>query len=82
MYLRDGSTLTIVRAATPKKRIKLNDNNKNSNNKKKNSSSSSSSSSSSYSNHTEMRNSRFFYNLLTVPRTVSNTYAHVARAQS
>ena len=30
----------------------------------------------------ERRNSRLFYNLLTAPRTVSNTYAHVAWAQS
>ena len=36
-------------------------------------------------NRTERRNSRFFfifYNLLTAPRTVSNTYDQVARAQS
>ena len=30
----------------------------------------------------QRRYSRFFYNLLTAPRTVSNTYAQVARAQS
>ena len=28
------------------------------------------------------KKSRFFYNLLTTPRTISNTYAQVARAQS
>ena len=33
-------------------------------------------------NRIQRRYSRFFYNLLTVPRTVSNTYAQVARAQS
>ena len=33
-------------------------------------------------NRTEWRNSRFFYNLLTAPRTVSITHALVARAQS
>ena len=32
-------------------------------------------------NRTERRNSRL-YNLLTAPRTVSNTYAQVAQAQS
>ena len=30
----------------------------------------------------QRRNSRLFYNLLTAPRTVSNTYTPVARAQS
>ena len=37
-----------------------------------------------YSNndHIERRNLRLFYNLLTVPGTVSNTYALVARVQS
>ena len=29
-----------------------------------------------------MGNLRFFYNLLTAPQVVSNTYAQVARAQS
>ena len=33
-------------------------------------------------NRIERRKSRFFYNLRTAPRTVSNTYAQVARAQS
>ena len=32
-------------------------------------------------NRIQRRYSRFFYNLLTAPRTVSNTYAQVARAQ-
>ena len=30
----------------------------------------------------QRRSSRFFYNLLAVPRTVSNTYSQVAKAQS
>ena len=29
-------------------------------------------------NHIERRNSRYFYNVLTAPRAVSNTYAQVA----
>ena len=33
-------------------------------------------------NRIQRRYSRFFYNLLTAPRTVSNTNAQVARAQS
>ena len=33
-------------------------------------------------NRIQRRYSRFFYNLLTAPRTVSNTYAKVTRAQS
>ena len=33
-------------------------------------------------NRIERCNSRFFYNLLTAPRTISNTYALVAPAQS
>ena len=33
-------------------------------------------------NRIQRRYSRFFYNLHTAPRTVSNTYAQVARAQS
>ena len=33
-------------------------------------------------NRIQRRNSRFFYNFLTAPRTVSNTYAQVARAKS
>ena len=33
-------------------------------------------------NRIQRRYSRFFYNLLTAPRTVSNTYAQVAQAQS
>ena len=33
-------------------------------------------------NRTDRHNSRFFYNLLTAPRTVSNMYAKVAWAQS
>ena len=33
-------------------------------------------------NRIERRNSRFFYNLLTAPRTVSNTCAQVARVQT
>ena len=65
------------------KKKKNNNNNDDDSSSSSGSSSSNSSSSSSDDNNNNRIQRRFFFNsLLTAPRTVSNTYTQVARAQS
>ena len=63
-------------------RVNNDDDNNNNNNNNNNNDDDDDDNDDNNNNRIKRRNSRFFYNLLIAPRTVSNTYAEVAQVQS